>query len=279
VLIAFASDYGLTDEFVGVCKAVMLGLAPDARILDVSHEIPAHDVRAGALLLVRAVQYLPDDCVVMAVVDPGVGTARRLVGVEVGGGVLIGPDNGLLAPAVAMAGGARSVVSLDNTEYHLPSPGPTFAGRDILAPAAGHLAAGVQLTELGSPVDPSGLVPGLVSLPEVRDDGAIVGEVWWVDRFGNCQLNIDPDELRAGGAQPGARVEVQLSGGIRAARWVHTYADAKPSELVLVVDSYGLLALAFDRESAATALGLHAGSGVTLVAEGGAVELTLGSGE
>ena len=203
MLIAFASDYGLTDEFVGVCKAVMLGLAPDARILDVSHEIPAHDVRAGALLLVRAVQYLPDDCVVMAVVDPGVGTARRLVGVEVGGGVLIGPDNGLLAPAVAMAGGARSVVSLDNTEYHLPSPGPTFAGRDILAPAAGHLAAGAQLAELGSPVDPSGLVPGLVSLPEVRDDGAIVAEVWWVDRFGNCQLNVDPDELRAGGAQPG----------------------------------------------------------------------------
>ena len=279
MLIAFASDYGLTDEFVGVCKAVILGLAPDARILDVSHEIPAHDVRAGALLLVRTVQYLPDDCVVMAVVDPGVGTARRLVGVEVGGGVLLGPDHGLLAPAVAMAGGARSVVSLDNTEYHLPSPGPTFAGRDILAPAAGHLAAGIQLAELGSPVDPSGLVPGLVSLPEARDDGAIIGEVWWVDRFGNCQLNIDPDELRAAGAQQGSRVEVQLPGGVRAARWVRTYADAKPSELVLVVDSYGLLALAFDRESAATALGLHAGSGVTLVAEGSAVELILESDE
>jgi S-adenosylmethionine hydrolase len=277
VLIAFASDYGLTDEFVGVCKAVMLGLAPDVRILDLSHDIPPHDVRAGALLLVRAVQYLPDDCVVVAVVDPGVGTARRLVGVEVAGGVLLGPDNGLLAPAVAMAGGARSVVSLDNPEYQLAAPGPTFAGRDVLAPAAGHLANGVPLAELGSPVDPSGLVPGLVSLPEVRDDGAIVGEVWWVDRFGNCQLNIDPDELRAGGAQPGARVEVRLSGGIRAARWVHTYADAKPSELVLLVDSYGLFSLALNRESAAEALGLRAGSAVTLVPEGGAVDLTVRS--
>jgi hypothetical protein len=177
VLIAFASDYGLTDEFVGVCKAVMLGLAPDVRILDVGHEIPPHDVRAGALLLVRAVQYLPDDCVVVAVVDPGVGTSRRLVGVEVAGGVLLGPDNGLLAPGVAMAGGARSVISLDNPEYQLPSPGPTFAGRDVLAPAAGHLAAGVPFAELGTPVDPVTLVPGLVSLPEVRDDGAIVGEV------------------------------------------------------------------------------------------------------
>jgi S-adenosylmethionine hydrolase len=268
VLIAFASDYGLADEFVGVCKAVMLGLAPDARILDISHEIPPHDVRAGALLLVRAVQYLPDDCVVVAVVDPGVGTSRRLVGVEVGGGVLLGPDNGLLAPAVAMAGGPRAVVSLDDPDYQLPAPGPTFAGRDVLAPAAGHLAAGVSLAELGTPIDPAGLVPGLVSLPEVRDDGSIAGEVWWVDRFGNCQLNIDPGELGVGGAAEGSRVEVHLGGEIRAARWVHTYADAKPSELVLLVDSYGLLALAFDRESAAAALRLKAGSAVTLVPEG-----------
>ena len=270
MLIAFASDYGLTDEFVGVCKAVMLGLAPDVRILDIGHEIPAHDVRAGALLLVRSVQYLPDDCVVVAVVDPGVGTSRRLVGVEVAGGVLLGPDNGLLAPAVAMAGGARSVISLDNPDFHLPAPGPTFAGRDVLAPAAGHLAAGVPLAEIGTPVDPATLVPGLVALPEVRDDGSIVGEVWWVDRFGNCQLNIDPGELGAEGLEhggEGARIEVHAGGEIRAARWVHTYADAKPSELVLLVDSYGLLALAFDRESAAATLRLKAGSGVTLVPE------------
>ncbi len=268
MLIAFASDYGLTDEFVGVCKAVMLGLAPDVRVLDLGHDIPAHDVRAGALLLVRAVQYLPDDCIVVAVVDPGVGTSRRLVGVEVAGGVLLGPDNGLLAPAVAMAGGARSVVALDNPDYQLPAPGPTFAGRDVLAPAAGHLASGVALAELGSPVDPAGLVPGLVSLPEVRPDGSIAGEVWWVDRFGNCQLNIDPGELGAGGARPGGRVEVHLTGQIRAARWVHTFADAKASELVLLVDSYGLLALALDREPAAAVLGVKAGSAVTLVPAG-----------
>ena len=125
--------------------------------------------------------------------------------------------------------------------------------------------------DLGSPVDPATLVPGLVALPEVRDDGSIVGEVWWVDRFGNCQLNIDPGELGAGGlgaAGVDARVEVHAGGEIRAARWVHTYADAKPSELVLLVDSYGLLALAFDRESAAATLRLKAGSGVTLVPEG-----------
>jgi S-adenosylmethionine hydrolase len=273
VLIAFASDYGHADEFVGVCKAVMLGLAPDARVVDLGHDIAPHDVRGGALLLVRAVQYLPDDCVVVAVVDPGVGTDRRLIGVEVEGGVLLGPDNGLLAPAVAMAGGARRVISLDNPDYHLPAPGPTFAGRDVLSPAAGYLAHGLDLGELGTPVDPATLTPGLVSLPEVRDDGAILGEVWWIDRFGNCQLNVDPDELQVSGCAPGARIEVRLRDDAghessRVARWVTTYADARPSELVVLVDSYGLLALALDRTSAAVELGLHAGSGVTLLPEG-----------
>ncbi|MFN8027071.1 MAG: SAM-dependent chlorinase/fluorinase [Acidimicrobiia bacterium] len=273
MLIAFASDYGHADEFVGVCKAVMLGLAPDARVVDLGHDIPAHDVRAGALLLVRAVQYLPEDCIVVAVVDPGVGTERRLLAVELGGGIFLGPDNGLLAPAVAMAGGARRVFSLDNPDFQLPAPGPTFAGRDVLAPAAGHLAAGADIAQLGTPVDPATLVPGLVSLPEVRDDGTIVGEVWWVDRFGNAQLNVDPGELQVSGASLGSRIEVHVreAGGnetVRVARWVTTYAEAKPSELVVLVDSYGLLALCLDRASAADELGLRAGSGVTLVPEG-----------
>jgi S-adenosylmethionine hydrolase len=267
VLIAFASDYGLADEFVGVCKAVMLGLAPDATILDLGHEIPAHDVRAGALLLVRAIQYLPDDTIVVAVVDPGVGTERRLIAVEVEGGTLLGPDNGLLAPAVAMTGGARRVVSLESPAHRLEAPGPTFAGRDVLAPAAGHLAQRRPLEDLGPLVDPSGLVPGVVTLPEARDDGTIDGEIWWVDRFGNCQLNVDPEQLRAAGTCLGDAVELHFGGRVRTARWVHTYADAKPSELVLVVDSYGLVSLALNREAAAAALDLRAGSAVTLVTQ------------
>jgi len=274
VLIAFASDYGLVDEFVGVCKAVILGLAPNAVVVDLGHDLPPHDVRAGALLLVRAVQYLPEDSILLAVVDPGVGTDRRLVAVEVEGGMMLGPDNGLLAPAAAMAGGARTVVVLDNPDYQLPAPGPTFAGRDVLAPAAGHLAAGTPLLELGTQVDPITLVPGLVSLPEKHGGGAVSGEVWWVDRFGNCQLNIDPDELAASGARPGAYVEVRSTREIRSARWVHTYAHAKPSELVLLVDSYGLLSLALHRESAAALLGVRAASPITLVPEGTSTDST-----
>jgi len=245
----------------------MLGIAPTAQIVDITHEVPPHDVRAGALALVRASQYLPDGAIVLAVVDPEVGTDRRLVAAEVEGGVMLGPDNGLLAPAVAMSGGARRVVQLTNSDYQLPAPSATFAGRDVLAPAAAYIAAGLTVTDLGDPVDPAGLVPGLVPLPRTEGD-VLEGEVWWVDRFGNCQLNIDPQELTSAGAKPGGTVEVRIGDEPRSARWVHTYADARPSELVIVVDSYGLVSLALDRESAADALSLRAGSAVTVVAPG-----------
>ena len=243
----------------------MLGIAPTARIVDITHDVPAHDVRAGALALVRASQYLPDDAIVVAVVDPEVGTDRRLVAAEVERGVMLGPDNGLLAPAVAMTGGARQVVHLTNTEYQLPAPSPTFAGRDVLSTAAGYLAAGLEIGELGEPVDPASLVPGLLPLPRTEGD-VLEGEVWWVDRFGNCQLNIDPQELSLAGAQIGSTLELRIGDETRSARWVHTYADARPSELVLVVDSYGLVSIALNRESAAAALSLRAASAVTVVA-------------
>jgi S-adenosyl-L-methionine hydrolase (adenosine-forming) len=266
--VSFLSDYGRTDEFVGVCHAVMLDVVPELRIVDVTHDIPPFDVRAGALALVRAVQYLPDG-VVLAIVDPGVGTDRRCIAVEVEGGVLVGPDNGLLAPAVAMLGGARRVVALENASYQLPAPGPTFAGRDIMAPAAAHLSAGVPIDALGPDVDPAGLAPGLVPLPREDDDGTIVGEVLWVDRYGNCQLNVAPEQLTARGVEPGGVVGVRVGEDERRARWVRTFAEAKPSELVILVDSYGMCALALDQRAAATQLKLRAGHAVTIVTPDG----------
>jgi S-adenosylmethionine hydrolase len=241
----------------------MLDIAPRLRVIDITHDIPPFDVRAGGLALVRAVQYLPAG-IVLAIVDPQVGTERRCLAVEVEHGALIGPDNGLLAPAVAMLGGAQRVVSLTNTEYQLPAPGPTFSGRDVMAPAAAHLANGVAITDLGEIVDPATLTPGLLPLPR-DEDGMLLGEVLWVDRYGNCQLNIDPSMLEAAGVKPGDSVEIRLGNSARGARWVHTFADAKPSELVLLVDSYGTCALALDRQSAAAELRLRAGSAVTVV--------------
>ena len=263
--VSFLSDYGRTDEFVGVCHAVMLDIAPAVRIVDVSHDVPPFDVRAGALTLVRAVQYLPEG-VVLAIVDPGVGTDRRMVAVEVEHGFLVGPDNGLLAPAVAMLGGPRRVVALTNTAYQLPAPGPTFAGRDVMAPAAAHRLNGVDPAELGPVVDPASLAPGLVPLPDVDDDGNVVAEVLWVDRFGNCQLNVDPPYLASVGVDLAGGVEVRIGDRGRRARFAPAYAEARPSELLVVVDSYGTCALAFDRQSAAAQLGLRAGAKVVLAA-------------
>ncbi len=259
--VSFLSDYGLADEFVGVVKAVIRAFAPHATVLDVTHQVAPHDIRGGSLVLARSIQYLPAG-VVLAVVDPGVGTDRRAVAVEVGEdgsegssrSVLVGPDNGLLAPAVAMAGGARRAVALTNTEYHLPAPGPTFAGRDVFAPAAAHLCAGVPLEELGEPVDPLSLVPGIVPLSRA-EDGAIEGEVLWVDRFGNAQLNLDPDDVAA----MGSPVVLRLGERSRSAVRAETYAELGPGQVGLVVDSYGLLAVSLNRRSAAEELRLAAG--------------------
>jgi S-adenosylmethionine hydrolase len=263
--VSFLSDYGRIDEFVGVCHGVMLDVTPDLRIVDITHDIAPFDVRAGALALVRAVQYLPDG-VVLAVVDPGVGTDRRCIAVEVDGGYLVGPDNGLLAPAVAMLGGPGRIVSLDNTEYQLVAPGATFAGRDVMAPAAASLAGGLPIDALGTPVDAAGLAPGLVPLPQEGDDGTIAGEVLWVDRFGNCQLNIAPEQLVERGVMPGGYVGVTIGADDRRAHWVPAFADAKPAELALLVDSYGMCALALDQRSAAAELKLRAGKTLTVVA-------------
>ena len=262
--ISFLTDYGLADEFVGVCKGVIHQLAPGAPVIDITHNVLPHDIRAGSLALVRSVQYLPDG-IVLAIVDPGVGGDRKTIAVEVENGVLIGPDNGLLAPSVAMLGGAVRAFSLDNTEYQLLAPGGTFAGRDVMAPAVGHLAAGVPLTELGSEVDAALLVPGLLPLPEEGEDGTVKGEVLWVDRFGNVQLNIDPDMLTARGVAIGDSLELRYREEVRGVRWISTYSEGKPSELVVVTDSYGLLALAIDRQSAAKQANLSVGTIVTIV--------------
>jgi S-adenosyl-L-methionine hydrolase (adenosine-forming) len=258
----FLSDYGLDDEFVGVVKGVVKSIAPQVTVVDLTHQIPPYDIRAGSLALARSMQYLAPG-VVLAVVDPGVGSARRAVAVEVGSddvtAFLVGPDNGLLAPAVAMVGGARRAVSLTNDDYHLPSPGPTFAGRDIMAPAAAHLCAGLELDLLGEPVDPLSLLPGLIPLSRV-EDGRTVGEVLWIDRFGNAQLNVDPDEIAA----IDGPVLVRSGDQARVAARVASFSDLKPGQVGVLVDSYGLLAVVLDQRSAADELRLHTGSAVTL---------------
>jgi len=265
--VSFLSDHGHADEFVGVVKSVIRSIAPGVTVVDITHGIAAHDVRAGGLALARSAQYLCPG-VVLASVDPGAGTARRLIAVEVGDGmsVLVGPDNGVLAPAVAMVGGASAVVELTETEYQLAPLGTTFAGRDVLAPVAAHLCTGVPLRALGPQIDPSTLVPGVLPLSRVEGD-SVAGEVLWVDHFGNLQLNVGPDEIES----MGSPVVVRVGDATRTAVIVSAYGQIGPGELGLIVDSQGLLSLAIDRGSAAAELHASPGEQVELrpTADGG----------
>ncbi len=259
--VSFLSDYGHGDEFVGVVHSVIRSIAPDVRVIDITHEIEPFDVRAGGLALARSAQYMAPG-VALAVVDPGVGTERRAVAVEVadGGAFLIGPDNGLLAPAVALVGGATGAVVLDNPEYQLPIVGPTFDGRDVFGPAAAHLCLGVPVDELGTRIDPVQLLPGLLPVSEAHEDGSLTAEILWIDRFGNAQLNVEPEQLA------GWPDMVTVSGGRldRNASRVSAFGEIPAGGFGLLIDSYGLLSLAVDRGSAAAELNLHEGDELTL---------------
>ncbi len=258
--VSFLSDFGHQDEFVGVVKSVIRGLAPDTTVIDLTHEIAAHDVRAGSLSLARAVPYVASG-VVLAIVDPGVGTDRRAVAIEVAGGegVFVGPDNGLLAAAVALTGGAQRCVELANAKYHLEAAGGTFAGRDVFAPVVGHLCNGTDLEDFGPRIDPITLLPGMLPITR-EEDGAIIAEVLWIDRYGNVQLNVDADEI----VDLGEPVSIAHGDATRVVRRAAAYASITPGDVGIVIDAYGLVSLAAHRSSAAATLRLRPGDTVTL---------------
>jgi S-adenosylmethionine hydrolase len=258
--ISFLSDYGFADEFVGVVHRVLAGVAPGVTVIDVTHQIPAHDPRAGALTLWRAAPWLVPG-VVLAIVDPGVGTARRAVAIEVtsAGAVLVGPDNGLLLPAATSLGPITAAVELHPT---VPpgGGGATFAGRDVFAPAAGRLAGGAELGAVGDPIDPASLAGDPVPAPEPAPDGGLLAEILWVDRFGNAQLNARPGDA----AHLGGVITVTAGAYEGPARRVAAFAELNPDEVGLLNDSYGLLALTCRDASAASRFGLNTGDAVWL---------------
>jgi S-adenosylmethionine hydrolase len=234
--ITLTTDFGGADGYVAACVGVIARIAPGVQVVDVSHDLPPGAIRRGATVLARVVPYWPP-AVHVAVVDPGVGTARRALAVIAGHSVLIGPDNGLLLPAAEALGGVTEVVELTNTSLWLPSVSATFHGRDVFSPVAAHLANGLPLRETGSPVT------DLVRLPEPER-----GEVVDVDRFGN---------LAVAGVLPEA--DVAHVNGVPA-RVGKSYGDVGPGELVVHLDSDGRLAIACRDGSAAHLLGVDVGS-------------------
>lgn len=270
--ISFLSDFGLEDEFVGVVHGVIARIAPEVRVIDVTHRITPGDVRAGALALLRSVQYMPEG-VMLAVVDPGVGTERKAIAAATPWGFFVGPDNGLLAPAVAMVGGASAIVSLENPEIRIPSAGETFHGRDLFGPAAAVLASGqAKLEDLGPAVPPDSVTPLMLPLVE-HDEGAVRGEVLWVDGFGNAQTNITPEDLAMVGIGPGVDVIVRIGAIEHTVSYGTAYGDVAIGEGLVHVDSYGQIAVAVRQGRAVDDFPLEEHIAVTLRAADAPLDL------
>lgn len=251
--VSFTTDYGTRDGYVAACKGVLAVRAPGVTVLDVTHEVSPQDVRHGSAVLAQTVPWLPP-AVHLAVVDPGVGTDRRGVAVVAARGLLVGPDNGLLVPAADALGGVTAAYALSDPAHHLPRVSATFHGRDVFAPVAAALCAGLPPDRLGPPVADLVRLP---DLPVSAGPDGLRAPVLSVDGFGTLQLaataghlaGLDGDDLEVAG---------------RPARRGRTFADVPAGELVVLVDSAGHVAVAVNRGSAAALLGLGAGDDVAV---------------
>jgi S-adenosylmethionine hydrolase len=255
-VITFLSDYGHIDEFVGVCHGVIVRRCPNARVIDLTHVIPRHDVRAGAIMLRSALPFLPTG-VHLAVVDPRVGArSRRAVALRTAerDNILVGPDNGLLMPAAERLGGVVEAVDVGESPECLQPVSRTFHGRDIFAPVAAALAAGEPLAAVGDPLPAEEL--RRLGLPSAHlADGTLTVHVLRCDTFGNLILDATEEQLSTLGPQLGDAVAVHHTGAAHAARYVTTFAEVAPGELLIYEDATRTVALAVNRGSAAELLG------------------------
>jgi S-adenosylmethionine hydrolase len=261
--ITFLTDFGLRDDFVGVCHGVIKRIARDAEIIDISHGIAPQAITQGALLLARAVPYMPP-AVNLAIVDPGVGRGRRALAIRCADGrAYVGPDNGLLAIA-ADASGIESVRELKNPRYRLERVSNTFHARDVFAPAAAYLASGAPFEELGDPVDEATLVRLALPQPEIREN-QLRATVLAIDRFGNLELNLTAEHIDGAQIGPADRVEVIHGSNSYFAIVAHTFEDAKRGDLIVYEDSYGAYSIAISGGDASRLLDAGPGDKLTIL--------------
>jgi hypothetical protein len=264
MIVTLLTDYGLRDEFVGVCHGVIRRIAPEVPIVDLTHGIPRHGVREGALTLRNALPYAPPG-VHVAVVDPQVGTERRAVALRCAEDdrVLVGPDNGLLALAWERFGGVVEAVDVSRSPHRLEPLSATFHGRDVFVPVGAALAAGEPLADAGDPLDPDELTP--LELPQPRrEEGALIAHALTVDGYGNIALNVAHEDALAAGIRLGDSVRVNSHVGTV----VQTFADVSAGELLLYEDAWRSLALAVNRGDAAELLRLRPDDEVRLAPRG-----------
>jgi S-adenosylmethionine hydrolase len=266
VVITFLSDFGVSDDFAGVCHGVMKRIAPDVEVIHITHGIQPTNVLQGSVVLANTLPYAPVG-VHLAIVDPEVGTPRRALVVRTGDNrLLVGPDNGLLVPAAESLGGIEAAHEITNRAYSLEPVAPTFHGRDIFSPAAAHLALGLEPPELGDAVAVDSLVRLEYPKPEIGTR-RIRAKCLYVDRFGNVQLNLTAADLTPLGIVPGRQVEVELPVDRFYAVAARTFADARPGDIILYEDAYQNIAIAISRGNAAETFGIRAGTDVRIRAE------------
>jgi S-adenosylmethionine hydrolase len=277
-LITLTTDFGTTDGYVGTMKGAILGIAPDARLIDLSHEIAPQDVRGAAFVLLASYPFFPAHTVHLVVVDPGVGGARRAIALRTPAGTFVGPDNGVFSYVMAREP-VEVLVALADPRYHLPRVSYTFHGRDIFAPVAAHLTAGVAIADLGPPIsDPVTLSPPRLEVAT----GSIIGQVLHVDHFGNIVTSIgeltwagdnlvfEPALGMAGGRMQdvGRRIvavdTTVMVAGQEIAGVHRAYADVAPGQMLALVGSSGYLEVSVREGSAALMLGVHPGDEVVL---------------
>jgi S-adenosylmethionine hydrolase len=264
--IVFLSDFGYRNEWVGICHAVINRISPQSPIIDLSHGVPPLDVRGGAVLLVDSLSYLRADAVLLAIVDPSVGRDRDVALETKDGRLIVGPDNGLLSPAAAALGGVSRAVEITSPDVVLTPISPSFHARDVLAPAAAHLAAGVDLETLGAAIDPATLAEFKIPEPTV-ERGKIECEVLDLNRFGNVLLNVRKAQLTEAGLDEAGVIQVDATSGSGRARYVSTYADVEAGNWGVIVDPREwLLVIRGNPANAAEGLGVGPGDPIWLTA-------------
>jgi S-adenosylmethionine hydrolase len=262
--ITFLTDYGVADDFAGVCRAVIARIAPGTQVIDISHGIGRHDVRHASAILADSLPYAPVG-VHLAIVDPGVGGPRRAVAVrtEGEGHILVGPDNGLLPPAIDVLGGAAEAVDITGSEYRLDHPSATFHGRDLFAPVAAHLALGKELSSAGEPIEPASLERQPVSWPRLEQLRAFA-HVERIDGFGNISLDLSRDDLDGHPLAGATRVSVGSRKRRRTATRATAFEDVADGGFLFYEDSSGRMAIAVNRGDASEVLDLRVGDVVEL---------------
>lgn len=258
-VIGLLTDFGLVDPYVGQMKAVLASLAPHARVIDISHHVAPHDPLQGAFFLVASLRWFPKGAIILAVVDPGVGTARRIVLLDKDGRKILAPDNGILSQAIALPGPARA---WDLTPSAETPPVKTFHGRDVFAPLAAKLLSGDDPSKFGPEISPASLTSIAGTLPE-RENGCVKARILHVDRFGNAVLNLDIGSWR--GVMANAVAIAMAKPCENELVFAGTYADLPPDAVGVLAGSQGYMELAVNQNSAAKQLGLAVGDPVVLL--------------